>query len=61
MITHDDVGRLVWANQHPGQLVRVTSIPDGRGGYHDSAVVLFDNGNEQVFPAEKVVMRSAEQ
>jgi len=57
MITYDDVGRPVWANDAPGQLVRLTLIPDDKGGHYESAVVLFDGGNEQVFPAHKVVLR----
>lgn len=55
MITHDDVGRTVWANDSLGQLVRVTTMPDGKGGRYDTAVVLFEGGSVQTFPAHKVV------
>lgn len=60
MITHDDVGRTVWANDSRGQLVRVTSIPNGTDKPYLSAVVRFPSGSEQAFPAHRVVLRGME-
>ena len=56
MVTCEDIGRLVWANDSIGELVRITSIPAGEGRRYETAVVSFDDGrSEQVFPIAKVL------